>query len=520
MYLQVQPFTSTKVIITEAMTRWHPRRIIFHLLRTAAVCSLIFIFWVNHHNAVPFYSSTYNSSLHMVDPRLSNITVHGRQWHTASMSSDNVTKVTRESRHFKEKKHIFRPKFNTKRRLPFAWAPDDNNLKIDAVKLLNVNKSHKNNVLIKPAGNVNSSDNKINTGDKNSQNISYMASKRLREGIENEILPHPTNAINPHNFPYIINNPDICPRDSRLSYVIYIHTSPGSFDLRTSIRQTWGQPNLITDHPSRLVFFLGRPQTANELVRILQENEKHRDLVMADYIDAYRNMTYKAISAFKWFAVYCPNVKYLIKADDDVYVDMTFMIQTLDSTYKNRSRFFLCALFVKSTMPILRDNSTCHKWCVPPSFMPGHNFYPPYCSGSAYILTQDLVLDLYNASLYTPYFFIDDVYATGLLKLKIKPQINMYSFNFNRYVFVHRDLEKAIRTGSLFPNKTVIHEAFHNAMLIRKMFAANLNALDDTRRQYISKHKLPQIAKMLIFYGITLSNAYYDKTGVNKNRNI
>ncbi|OQR67704.1 beta-1 [Tropilaelaps mercedesae] len=42
-------------------------------------------------------------------------------------------------------------------------------------------------------------------------------------------------------------------------------------------------------------------------------------------------------------------------------------------------------------------------------------YYPPYCGGLAYIIPRSLLLPLIDASYNVPFFWIDDVYATGLL---------------------------------------------------------------------------------------------------------
>jgi len=69
-------------------------------------------------------------------------------------------------------------------------------------------------------------------------------------------------------------------------------------------------------------------------------------------------------------------------------------------------------------MEILRDPRTCKKWCVSENEFPGRT-YPQYCAGIGYIISSPLVPLLYNASHYTPFFWIDDVYVTGLLAKKL-----------------------------------------------------------------------------------------------------
>ena len=70
-------------------------------------------------------------------------------------------------------------------------------------------------------------------------------------------------------------------------------------------------------------------------------------------------------------------------------------------------------------MPILRDPRTCMKWCVKRNELRGRTRFPQYCAGIGYIVSSPLLALLYNASLSTPFFWIDDVYVTGLLAKKL-----------------------------------------------------------------------------------------------------
>ena len=46
------------------------------------------------------------------------------------------------------------------------------------------------------------------------------------------------------------------------------------------------------------------------------------------------------------------------------------------------------------------------------------DYYPTYCSGSAFILTPDVAMVLHEVSYHVPFFWVDDFYITGLLPLK------------------------------------------------------------------------------------------------------
>jgi hypothetical protein len=75
----------------------------------------------------------------------------------------------------------------------------------------------------------------------------------------------------------------------------------------------------------------------------------------------------------------------------------------------------VCPLWKENTMPILRDPKDCMQWCVGENELPGRTHFPQYCAGLGFVLSRELVLALYRASLSIPFFWIDDVYITGLL---------------------------------------------------------------------------------------------------------
>ena len=63
-----------------------------------------------------------------------------------------------------------------------------------------------------------------------------------------------------------------------------------------------------------------------------------------------------------------------------------------------------------SRSPVYRKG----KWALGLSEYPFH-YFPPYESGSGYLISADLLRPLRNASDFVPYIFIDDVYVTGIL---------------------------------------------------------------------------------------------------------
>ncbi len=305
-------------------------------------------------------------------------------------------------------------------------------------------------------------------------------------------VPNPENVVNPHNFNYVINNENLCSEVSELAYVVYVHAGPNNYERRQFMRNTWARPGLLKDYPSKLVFFMGLPKEKDMVTMIVKENDQYQDIVMEDFMDAYKNMTYKAIAAFKWFTVYCSNVKYLLKVDDDIYVNI-FRLMTLITQFDKHERFFYCALWLANSMPILRNPKHCAKWCAPSDFLPGERDYPQYCSGSAYLFTQDVTADLYNASLYTPYFFIDDAYATGLLPPKVSPQIKFHSAGPETYNFGTSNLMMAIEKKTISNKSIVIHTKEH----LIALWSFTIKELTENEKNMMTPEKYAEIKQQI-----------------------
>ena len=81
--------------------------------------------------------------------------------------------------------------------------------------------------------------------------------------------------------------PKKCNKD--LTNIVLIHSAPQNIVLRETIRKTWGQ-NV------QKIFILGESHQFN--TKISEEHEKYNDILQLDFIDAYRNMTYKHLSGY------------------------------------------------------------------------------------------------------------------------------------------------------------------------------------------------------------------------------
>jgi hypothetical protein len=108
----------------------------------------------------------------------------------------------------------------------------------------------------------------------------------------------------------------------------------------------------------------------------------------------------------------CPGAKYLLKTDDDVFVNTPFLHEFLNTELSplGARRLLLCN--VKPSCLVKRTYRS--KWRVSPQEYPGR-WYPDYCPGWTILYSPDVAFTLYSAAQRSPYFWIDDVHITGTL---------------------------------------------------------------------------------------------------------
>lgn len=222
--------------------------------------------------------------------------------------------------------------------------------------------------------------------------------------------------IDLNDFDYQINQPKCTNQTSneRSPFVLMlIHSAPKNRKKRNTIRETWGQ----SDSRVRMFFTIGDTNDTDIQRGIQEENSEFGDIIQGNFLDTYRNLTYKHVMDLKWFTYNCPNLKYLVKMDDDVFVNTPLLYDYLNDL-DNPKDFIFCYKFDRARI----KRSYRSKWRVSPKELQGR-FYPPYCPGFAVIYSGDVVIKLYHVAQHSEYFWIDDVHITGTLAQKLNVNI-------------------------------------------------------------------------------------------------
>lgn len=220
-----------------------------------------------------------------------------------------------------------------------------------------------------------------------------------------------SSLIDLSDFHFLLNNFP-CNGSRSPFLLVLVHSAPSHATERRVIRDTWGARRELVD----AVFLLGDTDSDEMRHLISTENDEHGDIVQGNFVDAYRNLTYKHVMALKWASYFCPEAKYVLKTDDDVFVNTPYLLEYLThelSPWGARKLLFCTKI---SDAGVKRSYRS--KWRVSPAEY-ADNIYPPYCMGWSILYSPDVVFELYREAQQSEYFWIDDVHVTGVLAGRI-----------------------------------------------------------------------------------------------------
>lgn len=263
--------------------------------------------------------------------------------------------------------------------------------------------------------------------------------------------------IDLNNFEFLMN-PKTCKDLVKSPLVlILVHSAPDNIHKRQTIRETWGR----NDTHSLLLFLLGSVNSTTMNEKLIIENQVYGDLVQGNFKDTYRNMTYKHVMALKWLIYECPKARFLLKTDDDVFINSPLLFNILENPSMplhqplNRDRLIYCHRIERAKV----KRSYRSKWRVTYKEYSGR-YFPYSCPGFAILYSNDAVFSLYQETQKLPYFWIDDVHVTGTaaanLNLSITPFDKMYLDEFTQRNLISGQLKVEGSSSFLFAQPNLV----------------------------------------------------------------
>ena len=237
-----------------------------------------------------------------------------------------------------------------------------------------------------------------------------------------------------HKTTLITNS--VCARHYPL--LILVSSAPANFERRYLIRQTWGGDNNIVPQ-WKTYFLLGQTRNQAHSDLLKKENSIYGDMIRADYYEHYWNQTLKIQMAFEWAARYC-NFSYLLKADDDVFVNSKRLLDVLQLKTTPKKGLYMGK--VHHNPGVQRDG----KWRVSYEEYSGTH-YPDFCSGAGFVMSYDVVESVVPLFDVIKRYRLDDVYVGMLAEKRGVRAVDHTGFvmpfgavNYNKCYFVPNTL--------------------------------------------------------------------------------
>ncbi|XP_057380469.1 beta-1,3-galactosyltransferase 5-like [Daphnia carinata] len=199
---------------------------------------------------------------------------------------------------------------------------------------------------------------------------------------------------------------------SNTSIFVAVISAPSNFQKRDLIRQTW-KNHLKLLHDEGLLeiagfgFILGLTENSVIQSKIEEESKIHGDLIQIGISDFYRNLSLKVAGLLNWLYRMCTNMDFVLKVDDDVYVNVRNLARFV-RVYRQSSHSVFGAGDPNGGLPD-RDG----KWEISVEEWPWID-YPPYFLGAAVLMHGSTIVPLLAACQTTPMMPFDDVYIYGI----------------------------------------------------------------------------------------------------------
>ncbi|XP_045173373.2 beta-1,3-galactosyltransferase 1-like isoform X1 [Mercenaria mercenaria] len=226
-----------------------------------------------------------------------------------------------------------------------------------------------------------------------------------------------------HNFNYVIQNDRICKLYSpnqTVELIVLIMTIHKNTNERMALRATWLSYTKNNTANVRYAFLLGEIDDNKQQEAILKENSVYHDIIKEDFIDKYVNLTYKTIMGFKWASTKCAHAHYVMKTDDDMFVNIPNVLNTCKGSHNETlQKAILGACHIKAS-PIRNQKS---KWFASVASYPEKS-YPGFCSGTGYLTSMHVASEVYKISHTIPFFHLEDVYVSLCIRklgFKLQP---------------------------------------------------------------------------------------------------
>jgi len=165
--------------------------------------------------------------------------------------------------------------------------------------------------------------------------------------------------------------------------LVMVQSHPPNLNRRNVIRSTWGHDCLCSSkNRLRLVFMIGWPQNTSQAKLIEKEQQVHGDILPLNSMDNFQNATNLLQNGMRWVWKHCA-FEYLLKATDDTFVNTVSLFQYLGKKKTPKEELYTGKVYWWNEVRRSGKHAISKEY--------KRDYYPRYCSGSAYVLSRDVV---------------------------------------------------------------------------------------------------------------------------------
>ncbi|XP_013410598.1 beta-1,3-galactosyltransferase 1 [Lingula anatina] len=245
--------------------------------------------------------------------------------------------------------------------------------------------------------------------------------------------------IHTKNYQYLLNNKEVCKRETKgdLFLIVLINSKPTGIKRRRLIRRTWGSTKTVNGTEIRTVYIMGRSNDTNTQRKLQEEQAQYGDLVQIDFHDSYDNLTVKTVMGLRWASTFCRRAKFVMKTDDDMFVNYMNLVKYLKALPLQKQKMLYVGNSERDLTPIRKGKlKKAAKWEISLEEYAGDK-YPPYCSGSGFVLSMPATKTIYQTSKTTRFFRMEDVFI-GICANKSGVPASHY-IGFGAYWYAYSD---------------------------------------------------------------------------------
>lgn len=215
----------------------------------------------------------------------------------------------------------------------------------------------------------------------------------------------------------------------RWTSVVIVKSARRNSERRNAIRETWGSVKTFNKTRFITVFLLGRSaKISDEYVKtVSQEQSEFQDILLLDMPDTAENVPNKTLAGMQWVFDNLPSHWIYSSADDDISLHVPNFAKYIDQVITESQRKdvyheatlqqlpIICIYSYQALDPPARNPKS--KWHMPETVYPP-KFWPPYCRGGWYSMPVQMAGNLYRISRWLTFLHLDDVWITGLMRVR------------------------------------------------------------------------------------------------------